>query len=351
MGGTWTGQDKVLPGLYINFQTNNPLSISESSRGTVALLQEMSAGAVGEIYVITPADASAWPAAATDADKLLAGEALKRASTVNVYNLGSAHTPEILAAALAALETVDFDVLCYPYSAATYAANQTTIKTWTDTMMSDEGREIQAVLADCSGDDETIIDCAHAVKLSDGTTLTNAQTCAWVAGATAGAKVNESNTGAVYDGAVDVVPRMKKSDMEAAVTAGKFIFQVDSSQNVTAVYDINSLVTYTDSKSKKFRKNRLIRLLSGVREDINTVFESNIKGKVDNNSEGRAYFKTLLVDYFNALQDQSAIQNFSADDVTVAAGSDDDDDDAMTVTAGVSNVDSIEKCYMTVNLS
>lgn len=348
MGGTWTSQDKVLPGLYINVQTNVPLSISESARGTVAMLQEMSTGNVGDIYVITPSDASAWPAAATTTDKFFAGEALKRASTVKVYNLGSAHTPEVLAAALAALETVNFDVLCYPYPAATYAANQTTIKTWVDTMINDEGREIQAVLADCAGDDESIIDCAHAVILSDDTTLTNAQTCAWVAGATAGAQVNESNTGATYDGAVYVSPRMKKSDMEAAVNAGKFIFQVDSSQNVTAVYDINSLVTYTTTKSKKFRKNRLIRLLSGIRTDINTVFESNIKGKVNNNSEGRAYFKTLLVDYFGAMENKSAIQNFSADDVTVAAGT---DDDAWLVTAGVANVDSAEKCYMTVNLS
>ena len=43
----------------------------------------------------------------------------------------------------------------------------------------------------------------------------------------------------VYTGAIDVDPRMTKTEMEAAVKAGKFIFKVDRSQNVTVVYDIN----------------------------------------------------------------------------------------------------------------
>ena len=44
MSGTWTSQNKVLPGAYINFLTNAALSITPGDRGTVVLLQEMSAG-------------------------------------------------------------------------------------------------------------------------------------------------------------------------------------------------------------------------------------------------------------------------------------------------------------------
>ncbi|WP_457945243.1 phage tail sheath subtilisin-like domain-containing protein [Caproiciproducens sp. LBM24188] len=348
MAGTWTTQNKALPGIYMNFQTNAPLSITPGDRGIVALLQEMTCGVVGEIYEITALDASKWPEKATAEDKFLAGEALKKAKTVKVYNLGTEHTTEALTAALEALKTVDFDVLCYPFPADTYSENQNTIKTWVTSMVNDEGRYIQAVLADFAADSESIINCAHAVKLSDGTELTNAQTTAWVAGVTAGAKVNQSNTGAQYDGAIDVIPRMTKTQMEEAVSAGKWIFKVDSEQNVTAVYDINSLTTYTAEKSKSYRKNRFVRLISGINNDITTIFESQYEGKFNNNAEGRSAFKTVLVGYFLELQNKQAIQNFSADDVTVEAG---EDSDEVVVTVGVQSVDSIEKVYVTVNLS
>lgn len=348
MAGTWTEQDKVLPGMYINFKTNAPLSTMVGDRGIVALLQECSVGTAGGIYEITAKDASQWPEGATAVDKFLAGEALKNAQTVKVYNLGTTHTPEALTAALAALETVDFDVLCYPFPAATYAENQTTIETWVGMMVSDEGRYMQAVLADCAANSENIIDCAHAVKLSNGTELTNAQTTAWVAGAAAGAGVNKSNTGARYEGAIDVVPRMKKTEMEAAVSAGKWIFKVDSAQNVTAVYDINSLTTFTDTKSKAYRKNRFMRLLSGINNDLVTIFESQREGGIDNTAEGRSTLKTIFVGYFLELQSMNAIQNFSADDIEVVSGA---DTDAVAVTVAVASVDSIEKVYMTVSLS
>lgn len=348
MAGTWTSQNKILPGIYINFQKNTTLSIEPGSRGTVILLQEMSTGTVGDIYTISVNDTSEWPAAATDADKFLTGEALKNALTVKVYNLGTEHTAEVLVTALATLKTVDFDVLCYPYPAAAYATNQATVKTWVTDMVENEGVGIQAVMADYAGDYEYIINCAHGVELSGGTVLTNAQTCAWVAGATAGAGVNEDNTGLQYDGAIDVSPHMTRSAMETAITAGKFIFQVDNSQNVSATYDINSLTTYTEAKPKIFRKNRLVRLICGIKDDINTVFESNVKGKFNNNAEGQSYFKTLLAGYFLELQAESAIQNFSVDDLTVEAGT---DTDAVVVTAGIQFVDGIDKVYMTVNLS
>lgn len=143
-------------------------------------------------------------------------------------------------------------------------------------------------------------------------------------------------------------PRMTKTQMEEAVSAGKWIFKADSEQNVTAVYDINSLTTYTQAKSKSYRKNRFVRLISGINNDITTIFESQYEGKFNNNAEGRSAFKTVLVGYFLELQNKQAIQNFSADDVTVEAG---EDSDEVVVTVGVQSVDSIEKVYVTVNLS
>lgn len=347
MSGTWTSQNKILPGAYINFLTNKALSITPGDRGVVVLLFEMSVGIAGDIYTVTSTENN-YPQGITAADKLLVNEALKTAQTIIVYNLGAAHTATILETALAAIKTMEFNTLCYPYSGDTHNANKLTIANWIKAMRETEGVKIQAVLTDYVGDSEGIIDVTQGVELSDGTILTPAQVTAWVAGATAGANINQSNTGKKYVGAIDVVPRMTKTEMEAAITAGKFIFKVDSAQNVIVVYDINSLTTVTVAKGKQFTKNRVIRTVDGINNDIATIFESNYIGKINNNADGRSLLRSTLIEYFKELQSLAAIQNFVADDVTVSAGT---DSDAVVISCYIQPVDSVEKIYITVNLA
>lgn len=349
MPGTWTSQNKILPGAYINFLTNAPLAITPGDRGVVVILQEMNIGAAGEMYVITATNTEQYPTGIAEAQKLLVNEALKGAKTVILYNLGSqAADATALATALAALKTVEFNVLVYPYSGTTYATNQGSIATWIKAMRNEEGVKAQAVLANHVADSEAIINVAQGVVLSDETVLTVAQTTAWVGGVTAGANVNQSNTGRKYIGAIDVSPRMTKTEMEAAITAGKFIFKVDSVQNVTAVYDINSLTTTTVAKGAMFKKNRVVRTIDAINNDIVEIFESNYVGKVNNNADGRSLLRASLIEYFITLQTMSAIQNFVPEDVTVSEGS---ATDAVVINCYIQPVDSIEKIYITVNLS
>ena len=348
MGGTWNSQNKILPGAYINFLTNAPLSITVGDRGIVALLQEVSKGTKGEMYRITALDQSEWPEGVTAEDKLLANEALKGAQTVLVYNLGADHVAGDVEDALEVLQTEVFNVLSYPYDGDGSATIKSAIQTWVEAMRDDEGVKIQAVLANHDADSEAIINVTQGVMLADETELTPAQTTAWVAGITAGANINQSNTGRKYVGAIDVVPRMTKTEMETAIENGEFIFKVDSAQNVTAVYDINSLTSITPEKGKQFTKNRLIRTIDGINNDITTIFESNYVGKVNNNDDGRSLLRATLIEYFNELQRLNAIQNFAPEDVTVSPGN---DSDAVVIDCYIQPVDSVEKIYITVNLS
>lgn len=347
MAGTWDAQNKVLPGAYINVRTNEPLSIAPGDRGTVVILQEMSVGADGDIYTITATDA-AWPENATADDKKLANEALKKAKTVRVYKLKANHATADVTKALAALKTVDFNTLCYPYDGETETANKTAIATWIKAMRDDEGVKCQAVLANHVADSEGIINVVQGIVMVDNTKMTAAETTAWVAGATAGASITTSNTGMIYTGAIDVDPRMTKSEMENAIKAGKFIFKSDSAQNVSVVYDINSLTTVTVDKGKMFTKNRVIRTIDNIANDITKIFEANYVGKVNNNDAGRSLLRASLVDYFTTLQGMEAIQNFDVSDVAIVKGN---DSDAVVVTANIQPVDSVEKIYITVNLS
>lgn len=347
MAGTWNNQNKILPGAYINFLTNAPLSITPGERGTVLLLLEVSVGTAGDIYTVTALE-NDFPAGVTAKDTFLAGQACKGAQTVKVYNLGSTHDGAAVQAALEAIKTVDFDVLVYPYDGTDFNSNKAVIADFISGMVNSEGKGIQGVLANHKGDFEGIINVTQGVKLTDGTILTAAETTPWVAGITAGANINRSNTGKKYQGAIDVVPRKTKAEMEAAITNGEFIFKVDSAQNVTAAYDINSLTTLTEAKGKPFTKNRVIRTLYGINNDITEIFESNYVGQLNNNQDGRSLLRATLVEYFNELQRLDAIKDFTADDVTISKGS---DSDAVVVDCYVKPVDSVEKMYITVKLS
>ncbi|MEG0687171.1 MAG: phage tail sheath subtilisin-like domain-containing protein [Hungatella sp.] len=346
MAGTWESQNKVLPGAYINIRTNEPLSINPGDRGIVVILQEMAFGIDGDIYTITATESN-WPEKTTEVEKKLAIEALKKAKTAKVYKLKKTHTDADVTAALTALKTVEFNVLCYPYDTGKDSA-KTAITTWIKAMRDEEGVKCQAVLANHVADTEAVVNVAHGVVLTDGAVLTAAETTAWVAGATAGASMTTSNTGMKYDGAIDVKPRMTKTEMEAAITAGKFIFKVDAAQNVTAVYDINSLTTTSVDKGKMFTKNRVVRTIDNIANDIASIFESNYIGKVNNNDSGRSLLKASLVDYFTTLENMGAVQNFTTDDIVIVKGN---DSDAVVITVAIQPVDSVEKIYITVNLS
>lgn len=349
MAGIWESQNKVIPAAYINLVTNTPLSITAGDRGTVALAQELSVGDDGAIYRITATEAN-YPENATAADKKLANLALLGAKTVFLYKLPPNHTDDHVEAMLAKLKTEDANVIVYPYLKSTTSAStaQQTIANWVKAMQEEEGKNITAVLTNYVADSQYVINNVQGVTLSDGSTLTAAETGAWIGGVTAGAKITESNTARKFVGAIDVTPRMTKTEMETAIKAGKLILTVDKSQNVTVVADVNSLTSTTQTLGDIMKQNRSVRTACGIREDIGTVWDSNIKGKYNNNEEGRSIFKSALVEYFADLERRGAIQNFSADDITVEAGT---AINAVVVTVAVQLVGSMEIAYITVNLT
>ena len=349
MAGIWESQNKVIPAAYINLVTNTPLSITAGDRGTVALAQELSVGDDGAIYRITATEAN-YPENATAADKKLANLALLGAKTVLLYKLPPNHTDDHVEAMLAKLKTEDANVIVYPYLKSTTSAStaQQTIANWVKAMQEEEGKNITAVLTNYVADSQYVINNVQGVTLSDESTLTAAETGAWIGGVTAGAKITESNTARKFVGAIDVTPRMTKTEMETAIKAGKLILTVDKSQNVTVVADVNSLTSTTQTLGDIMKQNRSVRTACGIREDIGTVWDSNIKGKYNNNEEGRSIFKSTLVEYFADLERRGAIQNFSADDITVEAGT---AINAVVVTVAVQLVGSMEIAYITVNLT
>ena len=51
-GGNWSAQNKVRPGVYVNFNSKNTLGLTIGERGIVAICEPMSWGAVGEVATV-----------------------------------------------------------------------------------------------------------------------------------------------------------------------------------------------------------------------------------------------------------------------------------------------------------
>ena len=247
---------------------------------------------------------------------------------------------------LNALELQKFDVVIYDGEDATIKG---AFIDFVKRLSNREGVKCQAVVSDANNpDNECVINVyPQAVTLSDGSELSASELTWWVGGASAGANVYESLTYAAYPDAIDVNPVLTSSQQEDAINAGKFalISQFDRIQVLT---DINSFVTFAVEKGKAFRKNRVIRTIFGLCNDIYRTFATYYIGAVHNDEEGRKALKAEILDLMNRYQGNRALQNVEAEDVTVLQGV---DSDAVVIEIYCQPVDSIEKIYINITIS
>ena len=244
-----------------------------------------------------------------------------------------------------ALKTIAFDVLIYDGKDATL---KSTFASFVKDQSNEEGKRCQCVLSEYVADNECIISCAsQSVTLDTGAVLKPEQLTWWVGGASAGANVNESLTYSCYPGAVDIEPKLTRSEQEAQIEGGNFalISQFDKIQVLT---DINSFTTFSVEKGKAFRKNRVVRTVFGLCNDIYKTFALYYIGAVHNDEEGRKALKAEILNLMLKYQGNRALQNVVVDDVTVNKGV---DSDAVVIEINCQPVDSIEKIYINITIS
>ncbi|WP_213951510.1 phage tail sheath family protein [Tepidanaerobacter syntrophicus] len=440
-GGTFTVQNKILPGAYINFVSAGRAA-QLGSRGVVALPLELNWGPENKVFAVTAEDFNRtaidiFGYDPTDASLLLVREALKRAKTLLAYRVnsggqkasatvggmavtakwggtrgndlkvailtnaddatkvdvvtylgtmevdrqtvpadsGSANlkdnnfvtfgeaqtlTPTSATALtggsngtvdgtaysnfLNAIEVEAFNVIGYPGTDETIKA---LIAAFVKRLRYDNGVKIVGVLYQYDGDDIGLINVKNGVILADGTTITGDKAVAWVAGASAGAEVNESLTNVAYDGAVDVDIKYTKSQYEAAIQNGEFAFYADNGK-ARVLTDINSLVTFGDGVSEDWTSNRVVRVMDGWANDVARIFGERYIGTVTNSDTGRELFKADLVSLAMQYQAIDAISNFESADIVIQQGNGKRD---VVVNCALQPNDSMEKLYMTVTVN
>lgn len=247
---------------------------------------------------------------------------------------------------LDAVETLEFQTMALPVSDAELKG---VFAAFVSNMRDGEGRKVQLVTANyAEADYEGVISVKNGVVLSDGTALTPEQATAWVAGATAAAGVNASLTYAAYDGAVDASPRFTHSQTVAALNNGEFLFTGGTGRAIVE-QDINTFTGYTPQKGRHFSKNRVMRVLDAINNDLARVFGSYFVGKVSNDADGRNLLKSECINYLSQLQNLGAITGFdSQSDIAIAPI--EGQADGVYIELNVQPVDAVEKIYIRVEV-
>lgn len=244
---------------------------------------------------------------------------------------------------LAAIELYDFNTIGITSKDESIKA---IVTTFIKRQREREGKKIQAVLENYpQADYEGILSVKNGAILLDGV-IQAEQVVAFVAGATAGAKVNKSNTYAVYDGAMDVDKRYTNREIEDALKNGEIVFTI-SNGKVVIEQDINTFKSFSKNKGKEFSKNRVIRALDSINNDIKLLWETSYIGEGDNNTDGRNLFKKDIIKYLETLQGMNAVENVIPEDVQVSQGQ---DKDSVIARVGVQPIDAMEKLYMDVEV-
>lgn len=199
----------------------------------------------------------------------------------------------------------------YVFNILAYEGNDNTtkglFKAFTQRMREEIGANFQTVLYDYSANYEGIINVKNSADLVP-----------WVAGAEAGCAVNASIENMTYDGEKTVSANYTQTQLIMAMDSGELVFhKVDDDYKV--LKDINSLTTFTTQKGKNFGDNTTIRVNDQIGNDVAVMFNNQIMGKVQNDSEGRLYVWDKINDIMQALATARAINNYDSADLKVFA--------------------------------
>lgn len=245
---------------------------------------------------------------------------------------------------LARLEVEDFNVLGIPSTESTI---KSLVTSWIKRVR-DEGKKVVGVLENYpQADHEGIISLKNSIVLGDGSIVPTIHLLWEIAALEAGANVNQSLTYTPIANAVDVSPKYTNNQIIQALKNGEMVMTMSNGQAVIE-QDINTFTSFTADKARHFSKNRVMRVLDAIANDLRSNFEQFFIGKVDNNADGRNLLKAQVISYMTTLQDLNAIQNFdSQNDIEVVAGN---DADSVYVEMVAQPVDAIEKIYMKVRV-
>lgn len=432
-GGTFTAQNKVLPGTYINF-VSTPTTVSGlGERGIVALPIALSWGEQGKVFTLTSEDfqknsLNILGYQYTAPELMPFREIFKNAHKVLVYNLTSGGKAAACTYATAKCagklgnsmqvivqKNVDdstlFDVILVRTDMGNLEVDTQTVATAADLVdndfvvwKKDATLTVTAGTPLTGGEDGTVSTATYQTALdkfesysfntlvgvspdeTDAETLNSlfieytkrmrettyrkfqsviasdtlkpdyegvvmlpakqANALHWAAGALAGAKGNTSCTNKTYDGELTIDVDYTQTELEQFIKTGKFVFH-NVEDDVCVLTDINTFVTYTETKGKDFSKNQVVRGMDMHALAITNIHNKKYVGKIPADDPGRTSLWADIVSLAREQEAERTLENYDSSKLVLTAGKEKTD---TVVTEELDFVCAMEKLYMTITL-
>lgn len=286
-----------LPQILITFKSKAATVIGRGSRGIAALILKDASVSSG-ISVVEVSDSTDIPAALSDENKDYISKALIGGSkpplkvlAVSIPSVSADYT-----SALNDLETRKFDYLAVPGIASGDTAN---VATWVKNLRDNLNMKIKAVLPNTAADHEGIINFATD-NIYAGTSIYDASKyTARIAGLLAGTPLTISATFWPLPEVTDI-PRLTKSEYDAAIAAGKFVLYYDG-EKAKVARAVNSLVTITEDKGVDFQKVKLVDIMDMRHNDIKSTIEDSYIGKYPNSYDNKLLLVSAIKAYDESL--------------------------------------------------
>lgn len=244
---------------------------------------------------------------------------------------------------ITALGKLSFNIVVYDGDDTT---TKSAYKSLVNRLCTEEGRYCVAVMADYAADSEYVINVGNGFTNEEGVALDKYKATWWVGGASAGANYWESLTYHNVNMAHTPNPEYENSELEKRLAAGEFLFfNLDGDLKVLS--DVSSFTSVNVNKSRAFCKNRVVRTIMQICNDLYLGYSQQYIGVVDVNEAGVNLVKAYGVEYLNQVQAKNGIKNFEPDHYVV----EEFEVDSMKIHMEIQPVDSLERIYIEMTIA
>ncbi len=352
-----------LPEINIVFKGKGVSAVERSARGIVAcILKDDTAGGQPMVAYksITDIDFTQYTENNYNFLKLIYEG---KPSTVIVIRVATAEAN--YNAALKKLKDLKWNYLTIP---GIEEANKLLVVAWIKEQREQRKKTFKAVLPNCVGDHEGIINLTTGNITSTITSKTHtvAEYCARIAGVLAGLSLARSSTYYVLS---DITSADVPDDPDERINAGELVIVFDS-EKYKIGRGVNSLTTFTAEKKEDVRKIKIVEGMDLYQDDVRGTYEDYYVGKVINDYDNKqafvaaigSYHKELLGNVLDRSHENTAMVSVNAqrqyleskgidtsamDDVAVAKAN---TGSKVFIDSNIKFVDAMEDLNMNVNM-
>lgn len=282
-----------MPSVNISFSEKAAQIIKRGERGIVALiLKEATVPATNPVTILNVSDIPDTLSAFNQEQiKLALMGYMNSPKKVIAYVVTEDYTP-----GLNYFELNRFDYLAIP--TVQTDGKTSDIVTWVK-VQREAGKKVKAVLPDTTGDHEGIINYTTAEVMNGANTYTTEQYCSRIAGLITGTPLTISCTYAPLSELTNCT-KLKKSEMDGAIDAGKFIVYHDG-EKVKVARGVNSLTTTSADKGNQFKKIKIVEAMDMIYDDITKTAQDSYLGKYLNTYDNKVLLMSAIGGYFEQL--------------------------------------------------